>query len=145
MCGVHKLTRTTYANQRMTLLVKSAKFQLTAEIHFNWINKPNEMCRGWEGSLSCAIDEICEICKRNQIQLVFITAPLTSYYVEAIPKDVNAKLGIFTEQIKRNGVPYYDLRDWGEDDDFRDCFHFRLCGAKKFTEWFYKEIIPKHR
>ena len=80
-----------------------------------------------------------------QIQLVFITAPLTSYYVEAIPKDVNAKLGIFTEQIKRNGVPYYDLRDWGEDDDFRDCFHFRLRGAKKFTEWFYKEIIPKHR
>ena len=49
------------------------------------------------------------------------------------------------EQIKRNGVPYYDLRDWGEDDDFRDCFRFRLRGAKKFTEWFYKEIIPKHR
>lgn len=124
---------------------READFQKTAETHFEWINRPTEMCCGWNDSLKCAIDEISLICKRNDIPLVFITAPLTSYYVEAIPKEVNEKLREYTDQIAHNGIPYYDLRNWGEDDDFRDCFHFRYSGAMKFTEWFYKEIIPLHR
>lgn len=120
-------------------------FQKMAEAHFEWINNEQDMCANWEQSLKCAIDEIYDICNRNSIQIVFITAPLTSYYVRAIPDNVNAKLREFTDYIKAKGIPYYDLRDWGEDDDFRDSFHFRLDGAKKFTEWFFAEIVPKHR
>lgn len=130
---------------KRTREAQEADFQETTETHFEWINRSDEMCCDWSDSLRRAIDEISVICRRNDIPLVFITAPLTSYYVEAIPKDVNEKLREFTDQIAHKGIPYYDLRDWGEDDDFRDCFHFRYSGAMKFTEWFYREIVPRHR
>ena len=124
---------------------RESNLRQIAAKHFNWINAPDEMCQGWERSLKSALDEICELCARNQVPLVFISAPLTSYYVNAIPRKAKEKLAELTDLIQDRRVPYYDLREWGEDDLFRDCFHFRLKGARKFTEWFYEEIVPRHR
>lgn len=117
------------------------EFAETAELHFDWINHPEQMCRQWERSLKDAISEIHTICNRNGIKLIFITAPLTSYYNDSIPILVEDKLQEFIAYIKRMGIPYYDLRRWGSNDDFRDSFHFRLDGATRFTEWFYGNVL----
>ena len=124
---------------------KEEEFEKTAEMHFRWTDHPELMCTRWEESLKAAVCEIQDICKRNNIKLLFFTAPLTSYYNDSIPQRVEEKLQEFVGFIKELGVPYYDLRRWGRDDDFRDCFHFRLDGAIKFTEWFYREVIDSIR
>jgi len=120
---------------------RDEEFAINAETHFHWINVPEEMCAKWDKSLEEAIIGIVNVCKRNEIRLIFFTAPLTSYYRAAIPADAENKLQEFTNQIKNFGVEYYDLRDWGEDFEFRDCFHFTYDGAKRFTDRFYKEIV----
>lgn len=121
-----------------------AEFASTSEIHFDWIKTPDEMCFGWEVSLKNALLEINQICVRNDVQLIVLTAPLTPYYVKAIPAAVQEKFDEYVRYISDLGVPYFDCRTCGRIDDFRDSFHFRLDGAKRFTEWFYQEIIGKY-
>lgn len=126
-----------------TQKVRDSDFARLSDFHFDWIGRPEQMCVGWEESLHNAIAGIIDVCRRNNIKLLFLTAPVVSYYRAAIPEKVEQKLQEFIKQIKDAGIEYYDLRDWGEDDDFRDCFHFRLSGAQKFTDWFYKEILKR--
>ncbi len=122
---------------------RDSDFARLSDFHFDWIGRPEQMCIGWEESLHNAIAGIIDVCRRNNIKLLFLTAPVVSYYRAAIPKKVEQKLQEFIKQIKDAGIEYYDLRAWGTDDDFRDCFHFRLSGAQKFTDWFYKEILKR--
>ncbi len=124
---------------------KEEEFEKTAEMHFRWMDHPELMCNRWEESLKGAICEIQSICRRNNIRLLFFTAPLTSYYNDSIPQGVEEKLQEIVGYIKGLGIPYYDLRRWGCDDDFRDCFHLRMDGAIKFTEWFYREVVDPIR
>ena len=122
---------------------RDSDFARLSDFHFDWIGRSEQMCIGWEESLHSAIAGIIDVCRRNNIKLLFLTAPVVSYYRAAIPEKAEQKLQEFIKQIKDAGIEYYDLRAWGEDDDFRDCFHFRLSGAQKFTDWFYKEILKR--
>ena len=122
---------------------RDSDFAFIIDFNFDWIGRPEQMCVGWEESLHNAIAGIIDVCRRNNIKLLFLTAPVVSYYRAAIPEKAEQKLQEFIKQIKDAGIEYYDLRAWGEDDDFRDCFHFRLSGAQKFTDWFYKEILKR--
>ncbi len=120
---------------------RAREFAETSEFHFAWPGTPEQMCEGWEVSLHEAIDGIIRVCRRNNLRLVFFTAPLTSYYRAAIPATVESKFQEFVSQIRDSGVEYHDLRAWGEDGDFRDSFHFTHDGAERFTKWFYSEIL----
>ena len=120
---------------------RAREFTETSELHFAWSGTPDLMCDGWETSLHEAIDGIIRVCRRNNLRLVFFTAPLTSYYRAAIPMAVESKFQEFVSQIRDYGVEYHDLRTWDDDGDFCDSFHFTHDGAKRFTKWFYSEIL----
>lgn len=109
--------------------------------HFGWSIRPEKMCAGWNRSLSEAIDEIIAVCKRNNVRLVFFTAPLTTYYRAAMLPSEKQILRRYTDRIASSGVEYYDLSEWCADNEFRDCHHLTYSGAKRFTERFFKEIL----
>ena len=112
-----------------------------SKLHFGWVKSDEQMCYGWDRSLKEAIVEIDEICNRNHVRLVFFTAPVTSYYMQAIPSDVEKKLQDYIQFLSKLGIDYYDLRQWGQDSDFQDCFHFTHKAAERFTDWFYRQVV----
>lgn len=120
---------------------RQKEFQDTANLHFNWISRPEAMAPNWQTSLKKTILEIQALCTRHNIRLVFFTAPLTSYYRQAIPPELENLLQHFADFIRAQGIPYYDLRDWCDDRDFFDSFHLTRPAAGRFTERFYRDIL----
>ena len=141
MSVMSPLSNTNVSIMMRTEEERAREFAKAFDDHFAWPGTPEKMCEGWEASLHEAIDGIVRVCRRNNLRLVFFTAPLTSYYRAAIPATVESKFQEFVSQIRDSGVEYHDLRTWGEDGDFRDSFHFTHDGAKRFTKWFYSEIL----
>lgn len=122
---------------------RKAEFEEVASRHFGWIVDEKRLCQGWEESLKVAITGIKEICDRHGIKVLFITAPLTKYYRDAIPTNVKRRLEELTDYIQSQGIKYMDLSDQMEDNAFMDCFHLRLDGERQFTKWFYAHVIPE--
>ena len=120
---------------------RAREFAETSKCHFAWTGTPEQMCEDWELSLHESIDGIIRVCRRNDLRLVFFTAPLTSYYRASIPAIAESKFQKFVSQIRDSGIEYHDLRKWGEDRYFCDSFHFTHDGARRFTRWFYSEIL----
>ncbi len=122
---------------------REKEFQDTAYLHFKWISSPEVMAPNWQTSLKEALVEIQRLCARHNIRLVCFTAPLTSYYRQATPPELEVLLLQFTDFIRAQGIPYHDLRTWCEDRDFFDSFHLTRPAAERFTERFYREILQE--
>lgn len=122
---------------------RDKEFQETSNFHFKWISTPEVMAPNWQTSLKEALVEIQRLCARHNIRLVCFSAPLTSYYRQATPPELEVLLLQFTDFIRAQGIPYYDLRTWCEDRDFFDSFHLTRPAAERFTERFYREILQE--
>lgn len=119
--------------------LREIDWQETSKVHFGWIH--GKMCKGWERSEVESIFAIKNLCDANRIGLIVLTAPLTKRYIRNIPHEVESTMKKIVGQFQERGICYYDLRSWGNDDDFRDCFHFTVDGAKRFTDFWYGHIL----
>lgn len=123
--------------------LREQDWQETCKVHFDWIKEEEKMCKGWERSEMETICSIKSLCDANKIDMIVLTAPLTKRYIRNIPPEAEAIMMKIVGQLESMGVSYYDLRSWGNDDDFRDCFHFTVDGARRFTGKFYSHVLKK--
>ncbi len=85
--------------------------------------------------------EINEVCKKNGINLVLLSTPLTKGYYERIPDWARRNMEWWKKRVEEVGIPYYDYMQRGEPDMFADADHLSKAGAEKFTNQFYCEVL----
>ncbi|MEO6819297.1 MAG: hypothetical protein ABI266_06075 [Ginsengibacter sp.] len=83
------------------------------------------------------VDDIVQLAKRKGVKVIFFTSPLSTYYREAIDKNLVDKTNVFMESLvsKYDNCQYFDLSQDASfnDEDFYDGDHLNKIGSKKFT------------
>ena len=93
---------------------------------------------------SLLLNNFLDFCKRNDISLFFVTAPMSECYAKELDKDFK---NIFYNVLNNaNGVIHLIdtncfQKDFFNDDDFIDTDHLSDSGAKKLTEVILSEIV----
>lgn len=88
-----------------------------------------------------AMTELADICKENNIQLVFYSMPATDFYL-SMRKNYDDYIEFCRDFAEKNGCPYYDFNLCREqylslnDEDFSDDNHLNYRGVEKFTNIF---------
>lgn len=88
-----------------------------------------------------AMTEFVEICKENNIQLVFYSMPCTDFYISML-KSYDEYIKFCRGFAEKNGCRYYDFNLCREkylslnDEDFSDSSHLNFRGIEKFTNVF---------
>ena len=92
------------------------------------------------------LDEIIEMCREKDIELIFITVPVSDYWISRF-NNLDEPYHYYRELADKNGLEYYDFNLWkGEydlfvdEEDFYDNGHLGNDGAVKFTNLFVETM-----
>ena len=91
------------------------------------------------------LEKILELCRKEGVRVVFVTAPLAPTTLSMI-KNYRAIHEFFNDFARRNNVTYIDynvLEDYKSlftDQDFKDCDHLNVGGVIKFDTDFLKRM-----
>jgi hypothetical protein len=89
-------------------------------------------------SIIGSYERITTVCKKHNVKLVFITAPLYKTYQEALSKDVLNDIDDMVSTLKKEypNIDYYNYMFSEEftDTDFYDSSHLSETGAIKFSK-----------
>ncbi len=96
------------------------------------------------------IEKIVELCKNEDIQLVFVTAPVANVSMDYI-KNYDLVHNAVAAMAAQNGVPYIDYnienekRNMLTNENFRDDAHLNHSGVEivdyDFIQWFKENIM----
>lgn len=82
------------------------------------------------------VEDLIQLCRREQIQLIFVYSPEYSE-MQSLTKDRKEIFRQFHDLADRNGVPVWDYSDWryaGNQDFFQNSQHLNATGAAVFSE-----------
>ncbi len=107
----------------------------------------NHSLEARQSALQCRFEELTAIhavCKRNRVPLVVFSAPLCSFYQQAVPDYAKADFNRLLDYLNTLEIPYLDFRqaDGIHDGHFVDGHHLSVCGRETFTPLFRQHLIP---
>lgn len=92
------------------------------------------------------INGLITYCNRNNIEVIFITTPVSEEFGKAIDTEQYQEMRNEIAEIKRNSnVRYFDffLSDSFTDEDFHDSDHLSDKGAKKLSQMLRDSLQKK--
>lgn len=89
-----------------------------------------------------AIEELLELCRQQNIHVVFLLTPECSEFRSLYPPEAQRTLAQFVGEISSaHAVPVIDARDWLPDEAFSDGHHVLPNGSKRFTARLATDVI----
>ena len=141
----------TEANSQM-LVADEPVLKLDSESDAKWLAEANEKSTRYmnlsaEQELAeqyTALINIIEKCQEKNIQVILVTAPTSTYFIEGFDKDfLNEFYNDVNEICKKYGLIYidytYDSRFHGDYRLYKDPNHLSVYGGKVFTKAFLEE------
>jgi hypothetical protein len=89
-----------------------------------------------------AVRDLAELCRREQIRLVFVMTPESRFFRSWYPAEALRRIDDYCAALGREyGVPVVDARTWLDDGDFTDAHHTLRRGAEAFTRRLGREVL----
>jgi hypothetical protein len=91
------------------------------------------------------LNQIIELCKTNNIQLILIGSPVHPSYYAKIPPQIMKDYNDFKNIANQKNIPIWDLSNMHFNDScFYNADHLNYSGAKIFTSYIAKKLNSYH-
>ena len=103
--------------------------------HFDYINNPSpDMVKEYRKKLENTFLEINDICRRNGVKLIVISAPLSSWYRKEVPAEAELIKKNWIKWMGLNQISYLDMTESMPDSSFVESHHLLSIAREDFTK-----------